>query len=184
MKKLVLFQDPSPFLMGHSEPWPAWVGFGQQPDIKRGSLDYLSIDCPLRLGKWDLKMSQEDTGFSALKTLKMGAYFGLGGLEIFGHALLFSFAYATRHQSQSNSYYSGDFPAANASLLGLPALSVLRLSGYRPELATEAVFKHHGLRLHGLSLLPFGHENFTLEELEQVAKPCRFSQKLAIRVKR
>jgi hypothetical protein len=184
LKKLVLFQDPSPFLRDHSEPWPAWVGFGQQPDIKRGSLEYLSIDCPLRLGKWDLKMWQEDTHFSALKTLKMGPILDSEALRFLATHCRFPSLSQLDINFNPNYYNSEDFPAANAFLLGLPALSVLRLSGYRPDLATEAVFEYHGLRLHELSLLPFGHETFTLEELEQVAKTCPFLEKLTIKIKR
>lgn len=186
LKKLVLFQDPSPFERDHNEPWPAWVGFGfgQQPDIRRGSLEYLSTDCPLRLGEWDLKMWQEDTDFSALKALKMGSILDSEALRfLFTHCRFPSLTQLDINFNP-NYYYGEDFPAADAFLLGLPALSVLRLSGYHPELATEAVFEHHGLRLHELSLLPFGHETFTLEELEQITKPCPFLEKLTIKIKR
>lgn len=184
LKKLVLFQDPAPFDRSRSEPWPAWIGFGQQPDVKRGSLEYLSRNCPVRLGEKDLRMWQEDTDFSILKTLKMGSHLDSEALNFLATHCYFPSLTQLDINFDPNCYYSDDFPAANSFLLGLPALSVLRLSGYRPELATEAVFEYHGSRLHELSLLPFGFETFTLEELEQVTKTCPFLEKLTIKIKR
>jgi hypothetical protein len=187
LRKLVLFQDPSPLDGDHSEPWPAWVGFGQQSDIKTGSLEYLSIHSCSFLDEQVLKRWQDDIDFSALRTLRIEPSLDLEALQLLAtdsHFPLLSQLDLNFEPDYYREQQSGYFPMVNSFLLGLPALFVLRLSAWYPEVATDAVFEHHGSRLYELSVLPFEGETLTLDNLEQLAKNCPFLEKLTIKIKR
>lgn len=184
-----MFQDPPPGSYSpRAEPRLAWVGFGQQPGTKRGSLEYLSIHFSDLLEEHTAKMWQEDTDFSALQTLRIGPSLDIQALEhlaIYCHfPLLTQLDVNFEPELFDRQQHADYFPVADVFLRTLPALSVLRLSGWHPDIGMDAILEHHGSRLHELCLLPCTGETIALKDLEQVAKNCPFLEKLTIKIKR
>lgn len=193
LKRLHVIRDRHTATARHHRPRHPWKGFirgrhGLESQESRGSLEYLRIWSLPGLSKNDVEIWNKITDFSALQILRFDRGLDTSALEYLATQCHFpSLTRLEMDYRRRTDALEGDaqyLAASDSFLLSLPALSVLKLSGWQPAMATDSVLAKHGPRLRQLSLLSHHGETLSLPELYQMAESCQVLEELTIQIKR